>query len=121
MSKFFSKRWSRLWLLLIIILAAILRIPTLGTSSLWFDEAISYLAASLPINLILNNAVQSSHPPLYYLLLKAWTFALPDSDSALRVLGLVWNLLLIPAVYLLVRELNGRRVVALFACLFISI
>ncbi len=121
MSKFFSKRWSRLWLLLIIILAAILRFPTLGTSSLWFDEAISYLAASLPINLILNNAVQSSHPPLYYLLLKAWTFAFPDSDSSLRVLGLVWNLLLIPAAYLLVRELNGRRVVAILACLLIAI
>jgi len=104
--------WYRrhaVWLLFLTALAAVIRLPTIGFESVWMDEAISYLAASLPIPQILDNTVQSSHPPLYYLLLHFWQQAAPDSDAALRLLSVLWGVLLVPAVYLTARPLLGRR------------
>jgi mannosyltransferase len=87
-----------------------MRLPTIGKNSLWFDEAVSYLAAKLPVSEILNNTAQSSHPPLHYLLLSVWLRLVPDSDTAVRLLDLLWNLLLIPAIYILtVASLKERR------------
>jgi uncharacterized membrane protein len=69
------------------------------------DEAISYLAARLTLSDIFSNTVQSSHPPLYYAFLHFWQQWLPDTDPALRTLGLLLNLFLIPAIYLLTKVL----------------
>ena len=49
-----------------------LRLLKLGSMSYWFDEAISLSIAQADLGLILTNAIRSSHPPLYYLLLKGW-------------------------------------------------
>lgn len=61
-------------LLLAIILAGLaLRLFHLGSNSLWYDEALSALTAQRPIPDILTVSRYSSHPPLYYLLLWAWS------------------------------------------------
>lgn len=109
------------WIIAIIILAFLLRSPNIGRDSLWFDEAISFLAATLPIPQILNNTVQSSHPPLYYLLLHYWQLIVPDSDSALRGLGLLWNILLIPLAAQLGFDLFQKKSVAIVAALLIAL
>ncbi|MCI0578903.1 MAG: glycosyltransferase family 39 protein [Chloroflexi bacterium] len=104
------KRRQELFLLLGLMgLAAGLRLVAIGRDSLWFDEAVSYLAASLPVSRILDNTVQSSHPPLYYLLLHFWLALGPDTDGFARLLGVLWNVLLVPAVYLLALELFDQR------------
>ncbi|MCP4421593.1 MAG: hypothetical protein GY805_33695, partial [Chloroflexi bacterium] len=92
--------WAFGGILLLIMLAGFLRLSSLGRESLWLDEAISYLTAQLPVSQILNNSVQSSHPPLYYLLLHFWLQLVPDGDTAVKILSALWNLLLIPATYL---------------------
>ena len=109
------------WLTLIAGLAIGLRLVNIGRDSLWFDEALSYLAATLPAPVILANTVQSSHPPLYYVLLHFWRAWFPDTDTAVRLMSLLWNLLLIPAVYLLAGALFGQRRLALLAALLVAV
>lgn len=105
----------------IILLAMSLRLFHIGRESLWFDEAVSYMAASLPVPQIIDNTIQSSHPPLYYLLLHFWQQIVPDNDGALRWLGMLWDLLLIPALYWLTMLMFGRRSLAIGAALFAAV
>ena len=121
MNRFQNGRYQTIIPLLIILLALLLRLPAIGRESLWMDEAISYLVAYLPIEQILNNAAQSSHPPLYYLFLYMWKFVVPDTDSGLRLLNVFWNLLLLPAVYLLTMAWTGKRPLSLLAAFIIAI
>jgi uncharacterized membrane protein len=99
----------------------LLRLWGLGRESLWFDEAISYLAATLPFAMIVDNTVQSSHPPLYYLLLKGTLAWLPDNDGALRLLGMAWNLLLLPLIFWLAVQLFGIRRYAWWAVILVAL
>jgi mannosyltransferase len=108
-------------ILLLILLASFLRLSTLGRESLWLDEAISYLTAQLPVSQIVNNTVQSSHPPLYYLLLNFWLKIVPDGDTAVKLLSVLWNLLLIPATYFFSQQMFGKRAVSLTAAALITI
>lgn len=114
--------WQSPYLLVALLgIGTILRVVSLNRDSLWFDEAISYLNATLPVDKIVSNVVQSSHPPLYYLLLHFWMTLFPDSDGSLRLLGVFWGLLIIPAIYLLTLELLGSRRLAAWAALLITI
>ena len=105
----------------LLLLGTLLRLLNLGRESLWLDEAISYLAARLPISQIVNNTVQSSHPPLYYLLLHMWLGLVPDSDTAVKLLSVLWGALLIPAVYWLSQQLFNNHTVSLTAAALVAV
>ena len=53
--------------------------------------------------------LSDTSPPLYYLLLYAWTLALGTSDMALRSLSLLFAALCFPLLWSLGRQLGGRR------------
>ncbi|MFW6063123.1 MAG: glycosyltransferase family 39 protein [Chloroflexota bacterium] len=106
-----------LWLGAFVILGAVLRLTALGRESLWFDEAVSYLTAELSAGQIANNTVKSSHPPFYYLLMHLWLRFAPHTDAAIRLLGVIFDLLLIPAIYTLGTLLFRQRRPALVAAL----
>ncbi|MCB8942188.1 MAG: glycosyltransferase family 39 protein [Ardenticatenaceae bacterium] len=106
---------------LLVLLAVILRIPNISRDSLWFDEAISYLTAQLPLTHILDNTIQSSHPPLYYLLLHFWQNLVPPTDAGLRSLGLLWNILLVVFIYILTEKLFDKRPLALWSAFLVAI
>lgn len=57
-------------------------------------------------------AVQMSdtNPPLYYLLLNAWTRAFGTGDVALRLFSAWWAVAALPLVWLIGRDLDGERV-----------
>ena len=116
-----DKRKSLIGLLLIMALALGLRLMSIGRDSLWLDEAISYLTANLSATDIFNNIIESPHPPFYYLLLHYWQKFFPDNDTVTRFLSAFLNLLLIPIIYRLTRDLLGRYSLALLAALFIAI
>jgi uncharacterized membrane protein len=114
--------WEHPYLLpVIVVIAAVLRLVAIGRNSLWFDEAVSYLAAELPLTDILNNTIQSSHPPLYYLLLHFWLPFSSGSDAAVRLLSFFWSILLIPAVYFLALELFDNRRTAVVAAILTTL
>jgi uncharacterized membrane protein len=110
-----------LYLILIIILAFLLRLPAIGRDSLWYDEAISYIVARLPLTAILNNISRDPHPPFYYSLLHLWYTILPNSDVSGRLMGTLLNLLLIPLIYGLTKDLFHRIKPALLAAFFVAI
>jgi mannosyltransferase len=85
-------------LLLILALAAGLRVWHLGVESVWLDEAMSVeIARDSPVDVVLN-AAQDVHPPLYYLALHFWMRMMGDSERALRSLSVLFSLLAIAAV-----------------------
>lgn len=59
--------------------------------------------------------LSDTNPPLYYVLLYAWTRALGTTDSALRLFSVLWALLTVPLLWSLARQLGGRRA-GLVAC-----
>lgn len=63
--------------------------------------------------------LSDTSPPLYYLLLDRWTRAFGTSDAALRLFSVWWAALSLALLWLLGRELGGRRV-AWTACLLFS-
>jgi uncharacterized membrane protein len=99
----------------LLLLGIVLRLINLARESLWLDEAISYLAAQLPLSQIANNTVQSSHPPLYYFLLHFWLELVPDTDTAVKLISVFFGILLIPATYLLCQKLFSNRTISLTA------
>ena len=76
--------------------------------SLWIDEAISRGIAVHDPTEIPGLLRQDGSPPLYYLLLHAWTAVLGDTEAALRSLSLVAALLTVPAALWAGRAIAGR-------------
>jgi uncharacterized membrane protein len=106
---------------MIFLLGAFARLVTVGRESLWYDEAISYLTADLPLAGILNNSVQDPHPPLYYLVLHFWRDLIPGGVAAARLLSVLLGVALIPAVYRLAFEMLKEQTLALAAAMGIAI
>lgn len=71
----------------------------LGQRSLSFDELFAAHVASLPLGELLRFVyLHDAHPPLYYLLLKAWIVAFGSGELALRTLSAVAGLVAVGAV-----------------------
>ncbi len=102
-------RNRRLFLVVVLVLlAAALRLFHLSTQSIWFDEGWSAYAAQQPT---LSAAAQAdlTNPPLYYVLLNAAAHCFGTTEFALRIVSLLLGLLIIPLVYRLARAAAGER------------
>jgi len=110
-------RW--LPLLALAVLAAALRFFRIDAQSLWYDEGISAFQLTRSYPDILRAAALDSHPPLYYLSLKAWSEALPVSASevVLRSLSAVSGVAGVVLTYVVGRRLFGPLVGGLAALL----
>ncbi len=107
-------------LLLLTLAGAALRLASLGTESLWYDEAATWQLVQGDWQAILDrNATQNSAPPLFPLLLGLVTG--PDaSESTLRMPALIAGVLAIPLVWLVAREFAPGRY-ALLAPLLVAL
>ena len=77
---------------------------------IWLDEAISIHQANLSLHDMLQNLQYGDrHPPLHYLVLWLTVRAFGDGEIAVRLPSIVAGTLVIPAMYLLGRELYDRR------------
>ena len=110
----------RLWLVLILLLAFALRLLRIGASSLWFDEAFSWLVAQQLAWKILTQRLEPFLPPLYHVLLHFWVRA-GESEAMLRSFSALCSVLTVPVMYALGRELfspaTGLAAAALTAIL----
>ncbi|MEO8586864.1 MAG: glycosyltransferase family 39 protein [Acidobacteriota bacterium] len=81
--------------ILLVLLAAVLRLPALARP-LWLDEVHSTVSAATPgLAHMAGRVLASLHPALYFALLKGWTAVFGGSDAAARALTLVLGLLLV--------------------------
>jgi 4-amino-4-deoxy-L-arabinose transferase-like glycosyltransferase len=93
----------------LILVALAVRVPGLGATNLWLDEANSWSLAKYSLPALLANIRSSPGSPLYFVLLNFWVRAFGDSERALRSLSLVVSLALIPATYTLGARTVSRR------------
>jgi mannosyltransferase len=97
-------------LALVCVAGAALRVATLGTQSLWFDEAVTARLVRMDLPGLLSAIPDSeSSPPLYYVLAWLWSQLLGTGEIALRSLPALLGIATIPVVWALGRRLGGDR------------
>ncbi len=105
----------------IIIIGAILRFYNLASMALWHDEAFSALLIRYPFWEMIDRIALDVHPPLYYLILRLWDFALGDSLFSLRFFSAFWGILVIPFAYLFIKTAFKNERLALISAALIAI
>lgn len=93
--------------------AVVLRLLLLGYWSLWLDEGATWAAATAPT---WKDTVfaESNHPPLWWIVTRAWTSLFGTSEAALRAPAAILDLVAVGLAWLLglrvlVPELAPRR------------
>lgn len=100
---------SRVALLGIIVLGAVLRAGFLGQRSIWLDEAVVVSVAQHPWREIPRLlAALDQHPPGYFLLMHAWQRIAGPGEAALRVPSVCFSLASVLLTYLLARRIAGE-------------
>jgi mannosyltransferase len=89
--------WTALAAILVVALA--FRLPGMATRSLWIDELFTQWFAARPFGELWRDVpTYETHPPLYYSLLKLWTYAAGGSEFGLRSLSLLFSLATVAVV-----------------------
>jgi 4-amino-4-deoxy-L-arabinose transferase-like glycosyltransferase len=94
------------------VLAAALRLPFLGTQSLWFDETytVHVVQADSLGGLWDRIGASESTPPLFYVLTWVWTKLVgSDGAAAVRIVSALAIVASVPVAYLALRRLIGSR------------
>lgn len=78
-----------LWLIPILLLAALTRIYGSTASAIWCDEGSSLLMSRYSVSLIWSHSAHDVHPPLYFLLLHGWVAVFGDSLFSVRFLSVL--------------------------------
>jgi uncharacterized membrane protein len=98
-----------LLLCLITALGVAVRAYHLSSKSFWFDEAFSWRLIQFPFFEMLARTAQDNHPPLYFILLKAWAALFGTSEFALRGFSVLCGGVTVVAMYAFMREAFVRR------------
>jgi mannosyltransferase len=118
------RAWPAWWpLAALVVLAAVLRFSTLGLQSLWYDEAftpVHVLHGGL-LATLRGVAHTENTPPLWYVLIWAWTRIFGTGAIALRLPSALFGVACVPVVWAIGRELSGRRATALAAAAFVAV
>jgi len=108
------------WLLpgLAILFGGLIRTVDIAGPSLWFDEGFTAWIAQLPLLNLLDAVAVDTSPPLYYLVIKAWTAGFGISEASLRGLSAACGMGTIALTWLLARRvLRDDRAASLAAWL----
>ncbi|MCL4266555.1 MAG: hypothetical protein KJ069_25395 [Anaerolineae bacterium] len=95
---------SRITLLTLLLIAFALRLHTLESQSIWWDEGISLNLARSPLPTILADRLNNIHPPLYFIILKGWVALTGLNAFSARYLSTLASLLQVAAVYAVCRR-----------------
>ncbi len=114
-----SHRRDTLWLVLAITwLAFALRVSGLTAQSLWRDEVDALRFAMQPLLALLEMFRRhGENGPLFFLMLRPWLQLAGSGEFALRFPSALAGALAVPAGYVLLRRLSGRRGPAAIAAL----
>jgi len=90
--------------------AALLRLPFLGTQSLWFDETYTVHVVHGSLGDLWHRVgATESTPPLFYLLTWAWVHVVgSDGAAAVRTVSALALVAAVPVAYAALRRLTGR-------------
>lgn len=103
----------------LLVFAALVRLPTLGLQSFWFDEAFTVVRVLHPsvISTLETTAHTENTPPLWYLTVWVWSRIFGTGLVAMRMVSALAGVALVAVVWEIARELAGRRVAVVAAAL----
>ena len=114
-------RWvTGFWLIPIVALAAMVRLYGSTASAVWCDEGSSLFMSQFSPSLIWTHSAHDVHPPLYFLLLHAWTNVFGSSLFSIRLLSVLPGIGSVVLGFWLTL-LIARRRAALLAGLFLAL
>lgn len=108
------------WLIAVLLLAFAARVYRIDHQSFWNDEGNSASLSSRSVPLILEGTASDVHPPLYYLILRAWWPLAGQNDFSLRIMSAVSGLIQVAASIAIGRlwlSQKGAIAVGLFVAL----
>jgi mannosyltransferase len=127
-SQFLRSHYVAVLLSFLMVAAFALRFRCASNVVLSADECFSWRLTQYPVAQIVKRTAADVHPPLYYLLLKAWCAGFGTSPAALRGLSAVFGMLCVPIMYMVVREAGslsetpaGGRSGALFCAFLVAV
>ncbi|WP_417686226.1 glycosyltransferase family 39 protein [Roseibium sp.] len=91
----------------ILLLAAAFRLPAIGRTSFWYDEAVSWSQSNGSLQHLLSSVAADNYPPLHNIVLWLTMKVAGDSETVLRFPSLVASLLAVFLIYRLGRTLFG--------------
>lgn len=100
-------------------LNALLKFSWLGVNELSGDEPFTVFWATRPLSEFWQMLRTENNPPLYFLLIKAWTGCVPLEEAWLRVPSALFSVLTVWPLFLLARRL-GNTAMALAASLLFT-
>ncbi len=113
---------SLLVLLLVLLLAAGLRLGGLSYLSLRGDEAFSVVFARQDLGEVWRGLLLTEpHPPLYYSALHYWMAAAGQSELAVRYFSAFFGILVVAVTYRLARSLGSGEEVGLAATFLVAV
>ena len=91
-----------------------------AAKSFWHDEIYSIFSARNTLLGMNKLALGDNQPPVYFILLQAWMTFAPETETALRLVSLLFSVLTLFPLYSLMKRLAGREA-ALWSCVLVSL
>ena len=104
------------------LLAVLLRFPTVDSQSYWADEFLTVTLLKRGLGEMLG-AIPTNEgmPPLYYLLAWFWTKLFGTAEAAVRSLSAFFGAATVPVAYLAARDLAGSRRAGLVTAALVAV
>lgn len=101
-----SQKHQKIYLMLILVLGAVLRLLRLGSQSFWYDEVYSANLSVRSLEVVVSRFGQT--PTLYHILLHFWLY-LGRSDTMIRLLSVVFGVIALWVIYLVGKSLLDAK------------
>lgn len=95
---------EKILVFILFLVCLFLRLAYITQKNLWFDEVYSWHLSLDSFYTIIVRAANDIHPPLFYFILKFWTFFLGDSVTSMRLLSALFSSSAVFFLYLLSRR-----------------
>lgn len=115
-----KKHLPFLLLILILLLAAGLRVYNLGAQSFWYDEGVAYGHSQRSLFEMIPRLQNNVHVPAYFGSLALWEDATGSSEFALRYYSVLWSMISVAATYALGKRL-AHPIVGLAAAFLLAV
>ncbi len=118
--KIFHNKFNHYYIWIVLLLGLVLRLRNILNRDFWYDEAFTGIVVKADFWEMIQMTINDVHPPLYYVLLKMFSYFGNYSVFSIRFFSVVLGVLGIWSVYLFTKELFGRKA-ALFASLITAL
>ncbi|KPJ60354.1 MAG: hypothetical protein AMJ46_07225 [Latescibacteria bacterium DG_63] len=100
---------NRALVLVLLVVAAALRVYHLSSQSIWVDEMLTLSSSGITAPLSAIDIFDNLHGPLHSMILFLWTRVAGDSEFALRVPSVLFSVLSLIVIYRLILKLSDSK------------